>query len=630
MSDNIWNAKAEDFAVRMTLGDFSGFFSKQLTVMPGTHALIVDDGTYLGVVPPGTYTLQSFTDKLKFWRSAKQVDVVLTRDDDVRFDFRVEQIPTAEELLVAVRVQLILKIDDVALFAKNLLGNRPGMSLQNITEWFHPIIAQAVRESIRQLSIASLTSPEVRPILATAVQDATKASLLRYGIACLDIHAAEIVNEQYDEQRQKTGEIFLLGMATEQQKKLDEVLDKETLRKIEQREREVELGVLAEHVEIDAKEADVALVLRRGEVRKNMRDAIMSDRFDKLTSREEFDAFVLEIDKGKLLREDERDELRKIYDAKKEDRDAARTHLVRQVELRRNAELDELSATIVQKQKIRTLEQEIELAKLTESEDNRKWRDSLQHEIEESAHRFKMRMESLRRDQEFNRENAIYLRDEELQQLLHKQKTERLELEIAEDSATRQVRIKSIQDEYALEQERRKYGFEKDKTLDKMQLLRQMDEMNREREQFEAKLLLDAAAQAHAHQIAELNAKSQMSVEALIATSQVENARILGDVQISKNESAAQTAIREQAMQRERDLQEQRIRDAQASNAATLDAIQKITGQAFGAIGQFGGGNMTPGLGAVPSGTPGVVVCPGCRTDNNPVNKFCAKCGKEL
>ena len=289
MSNNIWNANVEDFAVRMTLDDLSGFFSKQLTVEAGTRALIVDDGVSLGVVPPGTYTLQSFTDKLKFWRSAKKVDVVLTRDDDVRLDFRVEQVPTAEELLVAVRVQLILKIEDVALFTKNLLGNRTNMTLKHITEWLQPIIVQALRECVRTLSIAALTSPDVRPILAEAIQNATRTSMLRYGIECIDIHTAEIVNEQYDEQRQKTGEIFLLDMSTTQQKKLDEVLNKETFQKIEQRAREIEIGVLAEHVELDGEDAKNALMLRLNEIRKNRRVAESADQLDELKSRQELE-----------------------------------------------------------------------------------------------------------------------------------------------------------------------------------------------------------------------------------------------------------------------------------------------------------------------------------------------------
>ena len=630
MSNNTWSANTNDFATRMTLGDFSGFFSKQLVVTQGTHALIVDDGTYLGVVPPGTYTLQTFIDKLKFWRSAKQVDVVLTRDDDVRVDLVIPQIATAEELLVLVRLQLIMQITDVALFTKNLLGNRTGMTLQDIAGWVTPILTQALRDSVRQLSIAALTSPDVRTILATALQDAAKTSLLRYGISCIDIHTTEIVNEQYDEQRQKTGEIFLLDTSTQQQKKLDEVLDKDTLRKIQQREREVELNVLAEHVEIDAKEANVALMLRRTEIRKNMRDALLSDDFDKIKSRGEFDAFMLEIDKEKILRDDERDELQKTFDAKKDDRDTARMHLVRQLEMRRNAELDELSANITQAQRVKTLEHEIAMTKLVEAEDNRKWRDSLEREKENAAHQFRMSLDVLKRQQEVCSQKAIFLREDEWQQLLQKQKTARLELEIAEDSQTRDVRIKRLNDEYEDEQKRREYALQKEMMLDQMQQLKAMEELNRERDAFQAELIFKAAAQASASKIEQLNATAKLSVEALIATSDTENARILGEVQMSKNESAAQTAIREQAMQRERELQNQRVQDAQSSNAAALDAIQKITSQAFGAMGQFGGGNVMPGLGAVPPGTPGVIVCPGCRTDNNPVNKFCAKCGKEL
>jgi len=60
---------------------------------------------------------------------------------------------------------------------------------------------------------------------------------------------------------------------------------------------------------------------------------------------------------------------------KKDDREAARTFLVRKLELDRNAELDRLSAEIFQARKIEALQYEIELTRLNDDEETKKWRN---------------------------------------------------------------------------------------------------------------------------------------------------------------------------------------------------------------------------------------------------------------
>ena len=68
-----------------------------------------------------------------------------------------------------------------------------------------------------------------------------------------------------------------------------------------------------------------------------------------------------------------------------------------------------------------------------------------------------------------------------------------------------------------------------------MEQLKAMEELNRERKLFEAELFLKTATGINALEIEKLNAMSKASVEALIAASDPENARILGDVEISKH-----------------------------------------------------------------------------------------------
>ena len=629
---NTWNASEGEFATRLTLNDVPGFFAKQLTVVQGTRALIIDNGEYLGEVPPGTYTLQTFAEKLKFWKAQKQVDVILVRQDDVPLNFHGEKIPTADELLVSVTMRLVVQIQDTALFTRNLLGTRPKLSIEEMQQYVSPIIAQALRETIRQLNIATLCSPEVRPLLLTGVREATQNSLLRYGIVCIDMQVASISNEQYDEQLRKTGEIVLLDLATEQQRKLDEVLDKETLRKISQRERKIELNVLEENVELDQQQSDVALKLRRNEVQKDLRNAIQSDNFDIIRSEEDFNSFMLQIDKQKLLRDDERHELEMLFESKKADRNAAREFLVRKLELDRNAELDQVAAAIRHAQKVKALQHEIELAGLVDDEETRKWRKLLERQAEQSEYNYQEAVKDMQRKQQLNSKNLTFMRAEEWEQLLQEQKTSRLKKEIQEQEAASEVRIARIKDEYHDEQERRKYVLQKEMMQDQMAQLREMEKLNRERDEFEANLLLKTESQRHQQELDRLNTVSKMSAEALIATSDAKNAEQLANVLISKNESAAQSALRDEAARRERELQDQHVRDAQAASATTLDAIKQITGQAFGAMGQATGRPAAPAGygGTTDPAVPRVAICKGCRAENPPTARFCSNCGKEL
>jgi serine/threonine protein kinase len=605
-----WNAPKGEFATRLSIGP--GFFSKQLTVAQGTRALIIDDGNYLGEVPPGTYTLQTFGEILKFWKPQKQVDVILVRQDDVPIPFHIGHISTAEELLVAVHLQLVVQIQDIAMFIRNLLGPRMTLSIEEMRQTVEPIITQALRETIRQLGIERLCSPDVRPLLATGILQTTENSLKRYGIICADVQTAEIVNERYDAQRQQTGEIFLLDIQTQQQRKLDEVLDKETLRQIEQRERENELNVLAENIELDRQHADVALQIRGNQVRKDMRDAVQSDRFDEITDKEEFNAFMLQIDKQGLIRGDEKDELTKLYEGKKTDRE----HIVRKLNLDRNAELDQIAASIAHTQKMKTLQHEIELAGVVEDEMTRQWRESLKREAEKSDHDFQEASKTLQRQHELNAKNLTFLNAEEWEKLLQKQKTTRLEKEIAEHSAAADVRRKRIEDEYADEQKRREYAFEKERNIDDYDLdkRKEDDKAARNKE-------VQQDQMAAMREMMELQQKRDESerkdkLEAL----KVEAGR---DVEISKNESQAQVALREEAAR----LQEQRVLDAQKSNEAML----AFAGRTVDAMAQAASGRpAVPASGQTDPAAPRVVVCVGCRAENPPGTKFCSNCGKQL
>ena len=123
LENHRWKADASQFAVAVHVDDAVNFFANPLVIEPGTRALIVDEGLGVGEVPPGSYSLQTFADKLQFWKK-KQATAILVREEDVILDVNCANVPTVENLLVEAVVRVSVQIEDVASFSRNLMGAR--------------------------------------------------------------------------------------------------------------------------------------------------------------------------------------------------------------------------------------------------------------------------------------------------------------------------------------------------------------------------------------------------------------------------------------------------------------------------------------------------------------------------
>ncbi|MEO2024222.1 MAG: hypothetical protein ABGX05_20520, partial [Pirellulaceae bacterium] len=75
--DHRWRIDESEFANCKRIEDVKRFFgSRQLVIDPGTRALLVDNGQNLGEVGPGTYTLKSFCEMLRFWKRKQSVAIL--------------------------------------------------------------------------------------------------------------------------------------------------------------------------------------------------------------------------------------------------------------------------------------------------------------------------------------------------------------------------------------------------------------------------------------------------------------------------------------------------------------------------------------------------------------------------
>jgi len=282
----------------------------------------------------------------------------------------------------------------------------------------------------------------------------------------------------------------------------------------------------------------------------------------------------------------------------------------------------------------------------------------------------------LQKQREWANAEALDRRDQQWQELLHQQRVDRLEGEVELTRAERRIRVEQLQAEAQdnrrredLEFERRRKEFEMEmqakddqSQMDKMLAMQRMnaESMQQQTELREKRRRLDSELEnlkedkAAERERQRLETLKTLGPEALIATADVEQARLIAETQKATGEAVVQQKVAEtMAMQTHTSKVEQqqlyeRMLDAQ--KAATdqlaqayregIQGQQNVAGQGFGAMGQMAPQNVVvPGMQTPVPGVPqqpvapgqaAVVVCSSCRADNLKTAKFCSNCGNQL
>ena len=660
--------------------DVPAFFNRQLIVEPGTRALMIEDGQYLGEIPAGTYTLERFAKRLNFW-NRKQATVVLTRQEEQLLTLTCPRMPTLENLVVDVSLQITIQLQDVGLFLQNLLGAkrntpRPN-SGQSCGSWCSPCSGTAwpgrrSRISPAGSSVATWNRRSCR---------ISVSSLERYGLRFGQVRMISIYHEKLDEHRRKVGEVWPLKEEVEHKQALDEIYSADEMRKIRRLEKTQELELLAQQTATNRMEGDLGVMLRRIGIRDQWRDAIRSDKFSQIKDEEEFARMLLEQDKGRLIRQTELEELTTAYRTKHEDCDALRTHLLHKIEIEREVEIGQLRMQLQHDTKVKALEFEIDLARRVESEQNRRWREGLERAKEQADVRRRQQIEEIMHQRRLATDEGLARREDDWQRLLHEQRTSRLQGDITFEETERRSRVERLEadmrthrEEEQLTFNRRRAEFERETSRgvfeDQMMKLTRMNELNREseswqREAYQRKtrfdremeeILADKAAERQRQRLAQL---ANIDVRVLIAETDVARGSLLLDLEKTRAEaelakyraseetkqktglSAADKAVAEHKAQAALDakaeqerLLQQMIKQVQDASQQGTAAMQKVLETMVGAIGQVaqGPGHQPVLPSMMPTQGPAIVQCPNCRAEN-PVDKhhrFCCSCGKQL
>ena len=575
-----WGAPADIFARTLSLEDNEiprGWLTNSITIEPGTRACAMVDGRFLGEIPAGEFTFHDFRDKLQFWRKG-QATVLLTRSDVVRLPVNCDGFVSADDVPIDMRIDVGVQIDDPVLFMKNLMGPRKEYPVKELAERLTPAVKQEAWVASARLKVDDLRGPAIASKVAQQVVDAIAPAFRRYGLKVFSVEG-------------------MLMQPSGMEKHWDKV-------------KENNVEVADERLVNRRLGDDVGILTERISLREKLRDIAISDQFDQARSEEEFKTLLAQVDKARLLRKEELDQLAEGFEQRKGDREAVRTHIIEVLDINRQQEIDQLRAQVGHSMEIAARKNELELAEATNSVENAQWRNEIAREIELAEKQREERRKDLAAKWERIREARQQKQDGSWERLLHQQREETIRTELAVKEAERVRRVGLLEAEAAAqieaqriiaERQRREFeleigGRESDAQLDRLKRVQDMNFDGHARQvQLDAELKGQAESRTQSHEIEKLKTMGTLSAEALIAASNGDNARALADLKMqeAKSQADVQMAGRtdQQALNEERLRLYEKLSEAEKSKADTIANVfqQALKGQQDAVAQMIGG-----------------------------------------
>ena len=444
---NRWSLTPEQFARRISINDVEGFFSRQLQIEPGVRSVIIDGGRQLGEVPPGNYVMESFTERLQSWWNKKQCDVIMVRGEDQVLQITSTPLLTADFLQVQFRTRISVQLKDVMIFHQKLMGNRPEFTRDQLETSIAPLLSGFIHSFVSGMTMQELRSPDTWARLDSHLEDNLALFLQRYGLAFGQVLTLSIVHPEYDEQLRRRGETVLMEMAAETDRRRANLADDAAWERVLEKDRAQQVQAALESLSIDREQQELGQVQRRVQIRSNLREAVLSDKFNKLQTAADLADFVRDMDRDKLLADDDLQQLREMLQQKSEDREATRSRLLQELAIQQRLDLQLLTDECAHELAVRRRRAELDLATIDETETDRQWRRELAKESEQAEHqraeRWKAWQHRVRRFRDYWQDK----RDEEAARQVHELRYQQLQGDAELEQQQRKIRLQILQDE---------------------------------------------------------------------------------------------------------------------------------------------------------------------------------------
>ena len=565
-----WGTPVEIFATKLSLEDNDipcGWLKNSIVIEPGVRACAIVDGRFLGEIPAGEFTFHDFRDKLQFWRKGTAT-ILLTRSDVVRLPVDCSGFISADDIPIELRVEIGIQIDNPVVFMQNMMGPRKEYPVKELAERLTPAVKQEAWVATARLKASELRGPAMAAKVSQQIVDAIAPSFRRYGLSVFSLEG-------------------FAAQAAGMEKHWDKV-------------KENNFEVAGERLTNQRMGEDVGILTDRISMREKLRDIVISDKFDQARSEEEIKTLISQVDKARLLRKEEIDQLTEGFEQRQGDRKAIRSHIVEVLDINRQQEIDQLRVQVGHSLEITARKNELELAEATNSVENLQWRNEIARELEQAEKRREERKKDLASKWERIREVQRQKQDGSWERLLHQQREESIRTELAIKEAERARRVGLLEAESVAqiesqriiaERQRREFELEMGsrESTEQFDRLKRVQDMNfdgHERQvQLDSDLKAKAESLANTHELERLKHMGTLSAEALIASSNPDNAKVLAELKIqeAKSQAEIQAASRgdQQTFNEERIELYKKLSDVEKSKSDTIADVfqQALKGQ---------------------------------------------------
>jgi hypothetical protein len=480
---NHWARREGDFAARIEISDLPGLLNKNLEVEAGTQALVYANGTPQEILPPGMYRMDSIGKTISHWISGvpKSATVLLVDAAPTEMVVQISNRFTSNPLPLSLSMRLIVEVENVGKFLFAALRGRERYSIEDLRQYLEPEVASAADNYLRQHTLEQLVqNPSTRSEFELAVEEALRVTFQHYGLRLVSLRTVELDLEAYDKIKGIKGKYSLIVEEGEA-----ELNGQKALADLH---NQIDLQKLAEdtaRVELEEKKVDIY---------QRMRRTVMADKMNEVNNDRDFEKFMDEIDREKLLSKKEHDELLQGWKEAAEDHDRSRAFLLAKADLEENYQLRAIE--IKNNADLTIQEQDYQM------EIERK-RVDLSLQIEEQKWQFELRKRQAQDDYENKKREA----DFKWQQTVNDQ--DWIDAQKAVDLLLYKHRQEQV------------LSFEKEEHDLKINLDRDRAEVDNQIR------LLDSA---HRREIEKLEKLGTLGTEALIAASPVEQGRIIQDL----------------------------------------------------------------------------------------------------
>lgn len=507
---NRWRLTNEDFAARIEPGDLSGILKRGLYVEAGTNAMILESGANIGVVPPGSYVLETFLDKLKGWFSKelpKRSTALLVKVTPTDLPFRVDKLFSKDPLRVGIELLLQVEVEDPGKFLVNVMGSRERFSIQALRNYLYVEIQSFSSMWIKQYTVEQLDQDQsMREKYELALTEELKTTMFQSGLKILQLRAINFVLEIVDQLSGQKNDYIL--KASEARTML------EGEKTLEDAKREFDLLDIMRMTNV-VEDAE-----RKNAVYARMRDAANSNRIDRISSEQEYKDFIDRMNRDKVLDDEEYRRVLRTWTEADQDHDIARELLLQTVAIENEFQLDVLD-----------LKRKHELAR--EQQD-------AQHDIRITAQTDQNLLDAAQLESDIKRAETIrdYNHETQRKNLLEAIANRREREKLAEERANLRRENYRLTTEMERDQTRQDADMglrilENLKAIKRLDLEEQKridreDVLERERDRFIRELERNATMRKHELDL--LERKARMTAEQLISVSDGQQASMLSDI----------------------------------------------------------------------------------------------------